>query len=351
MAVLCKLAYPQRYKACTWELSDDQEGREPWLDHFANHVVPTLEHVVDQYSPQQPETLEQFRTEYLAGIEQRRTNPEAFRPLSILSLDAFRDGLLRRYGWNDPYEKVKRREDDAAVRLFPQVVAELDAHDMPERIESLIRGVFAGNIFDMGCAASIQLYQKQGLDFFGTRRQLPRRPWLSDTFELLSGRFADGLSPYKQVLFFLDNAGADMVLGCIPLARQIALWGSRVVFAVNDTASLNDVTVPQVHRVLGELSERDSTVRRLVKQNRFAVVGSGNDAPLIDLSRISEECNEAARMSDFIILEGMGRAVESNYQTQFCCDVLKIAMLKDPMVARRLGGKTFDVICRFEPGD
>ncbi len=351
MAVLCKLRYPAKYRPCTWELTDDPEVREHWVDHFMRHIDTTLQHVTEQYGPQPADVVECFRKEYLAGLKDRRNNPDKYRPLTILRLDAFRDGALRRFNWPDAYEKVKRTEDNAAVRLFPQVVAELDAHAMPERIEALVRGVFAGNIFDMGCAATVQHYQKHGLDFFGTRCTLPRRPWLSDTFDLLASRFADGVSPYRQVLFLVDNAGADLVLGCVPLARQLALWGSRVVLAANDLPSLNDVTVPELSRVLRELSERDSTLRRLLKTDRIAAVGTGNDAPLIDLSRISDECNRAAAGSDFVILHGMGRAIETNYEAQFSCDVLKIAMIKDEMVARRLGGKNFDVVCRFEPAD
>ncbi len=351
MAVLCKLAYPKKYRACTWELTDDPEGREHWLSHFMRQVDSTLEHVFQQYGPQTPARIEQFRTEYLSGLQERRTNPDKFRPLTILGLDELRDGSLRRFNWPDPYEKIKGTEDTAAIRLFPQVVAELDAHAMPERIEALIRGVFAGNIFDMGTAATVQHYQKYGMDFFGTRRSLPRRPWLSDTFDLLAARFADGLSPYKQVLFLVDNAGADLVLGCIPLVRQLALWGSRVVIAANDQPSLNDVTMPELKQVVRDLSERDSALCRLLRTDRIATVSTGNDAPLIDLADISEECNSVAQKSDFLIIEGMGRAVESNYETQFTCDVLKIALLKDEMVARRLGGKMFDVVCRFEPAD
>ncbi len=351
MAVLCKLRYPDKYKPCTWDLADDPEGREHWVGHFMRHIETTLQHVADQYGPQPPEVVDRFRKEYLGGLQQRRANPDAFKPFTILALDELRDGALRRFNWPDAYENVKRTEDDAAVRLFPQVVAELDAHAMPERVEALLRGVFAGNVFDLGSAATARHYHKHGLDFFGTRCTLPRRPWLSDTFDLFASRLADGASPYKQVLFFVDNAGADLVLGCIPLARQLALWGSRVVLAANDLPSLNDVTLPELKRVLRELSERDSALRRLLKTDRIAAIGTGTDAPLIDLSKISDECNRAAAKSDLVILEGMGRAVESNYDAQFSCDVLKIAMVKDEMVARRLGGKNFDVVCRFEPAD
>jgi hypothetical protein len=43
----------------------------------------------------------------------------------------------------------------------------------------------------------------------------------------------------------------------------------------------------------------------------------------------------------------MGRGVESNFAAEFTCDALNIAMVKDHMVAKRMGGKVYDVVCRF----
>jgi hypothetical protein len=48
-----------------------------------------------------------------------------------------------------------------------------------------------------------------------------------------------------------------------------------------------------------------------------------------------------------VILEGMGRGVESNLDAVFSCESLNIAMIKDEAVARRHGGKLYDVVCRF----
>ena len=45
----------------------------------------------------------------------------------------------------------------------------------------------------------------------------------------------------------------------------------------------------------------------------------------------------------------MGRAVETNLHAKFTVDTLKIALIKDEMVAKRRGGKMFDTICRFDP--
>lgn len=86
----------------------------------------------------------------------------------------------------------------------------------------------------------------------------------------------------------------------------------------------------------------------LRSDDRIATVASGCGAPLIDLTDVSDACNDAARDADLIILEGMGRGIESNYHVRFTCDVLKIALLKDKQVAHRLGGDLYEQVCRFE---
>ena len=35
-------------------------------------------------------------------------------------------------------------------------------------------------------------------------------------------------SPYKRVVMFVDNAGADVVLGMLPLARELLKMGAEV---------------------------------------------------------------------------------------------------------------------------
>ena len=40
------------------------------------------------------------------------------------------------------------------------------------------------------------------------------------------------MSPYKRVIMFVDNAGADVVLGMLPFARELLRMGSEVGRAV-----------------------------------------------------------------------------------------------------------------------
>jgi uncharacterized protein with ATP-grasp and redox domains len=79
----------------------------------------------------------------------------------------------------------------------------------------------------------------------------------------------------------------------------------------------------------------------------ISIVSTGTGEPLIDLSGVSGELNDAARGAGLVVLEGMGRGVESNLDAAFSCDALNLAMLKDAAVAKRVGGKVYDVVCRF----
>ena len=53
------------------------------------------------------------------------------------------------------------------------------------------------------------------------------------------------------------------------------------------------------------------------------------------------------RDADLVVLEGMGRGVESNLMAEFSCDAINLAMIKDFIIAKRLNGKLYDVVCRF----
>ena len=54
--------------------------------------------------------------------------------------------------------------------------------------------------------------------------------------------------------------------------------------------------------------------------------------------------------ADFIVLEGMGRGIETNLRARFSCDALRVGMIKHPEVAAALGGRMYDCVVRFERG-
>ena len=73
--------------------------------------------------------------------------------------------------------------------------------------------------------------------------------------DLLVARLASG-PPYRKALIFVDNAGADVVLGVLPLARELTRRGTQVVLAANELPSINDITFAELDALLPAIGER-----------------------------------------------------------------------------------------------
>jgi len=52
--------------------------------------------------------------------------------------------------------------------------------------------------------------------------------------------------------------------------------------------------------------------------------------------------------ADLIVLEGMGRAIHTNFYTPFACDVVKLAVVKNHWLATQLGGDMYSVVFKYE---
>ena len=69
-----------------------------------------------------------------------------------------------------------------------------------------LRGVFAGNIFDLGAASSAALYDKNNgasSSFSATRDGLLPRPWAVDDFDQIVAHVTASQIPYSKVLMFV----------------------------------------------------------------------------------------------------------------------------------------------------
>ena len=137
----------------------------------------------------------------------------------------------------------------------------------------------------------------------------------------------------------------------MPLARELSLEGTRIVLAANEHAVLNDVTADETVDLVERLAAQDADLAALIRAEMFEVVSTGNDIALLDLADVSDELNEAAEDAELVILEGMGRAIESNFDAQFKVDALHLATLKDPDIAARLGGEVLDCVCKYTPAE
>jgi len=353
MSHFCLIKEPAAYLAHDWDLIADAASRPYWLDHFAAHFTETLNHASKQYGRPAAKKIESARRAFAQTIEALRSDPASLPGgrLNIVELCRAREKVLREHGLADPFGHIKRRENASAVELYGQVVRRLHAMSGRDKWLHLIQSVFAGNVFDLGSAATMHLAHEP-TDFLATAEDTKPRPWFVDDFDRLADDLPDAPpTKWTKAVVFVDNAGSDFILGIMPLVREFALYGTQVVLAANELPSLNDMTVDETIEVLENLAAVDPDLAALIQGELFQVVSSGNDIPLIDLSNVSDELNEAAADADLVILEGMGRSVETNFDAEFTVDAIWLALLKDEKVASHFGAGLFDCVCKYVPVD
>lgn len=347
LAPFVKLADPTTYQACGWDLSEDHDARAYWVAFFKRHVETILKLGVEAATARGESIESAQRRADACLVEYRRTFDDFlvrrhdFGRVTILTIDQWRERILRAHGFTDAFIDLKDRENGRMLPLLPTVCAQIDSLEGEAQLRAVIEGVFAGNIFDMGAEATAKAFLGHSPDFFTTRSTLPPRPWLIDDYDALSARLLSHV--HRKAVFFIDNAGSDFLLGALPMIRWLAKRGTRVVLAANERPTLNDMTIADVRAWWPRIVQTEPSFASLP----IELVSTGTGDPLIDLSLVSQELNDASADADLVVLEGMGRGVESNLNAEFSCDALNLAMLKDQMVAKRHGGKVFDVVCRF----
>lgn len=359
MTVFPLLADPQNYVACQWDLRPEPQLRAYWLGLFRSHFGSLLTEAeleaADRGEPvaQTRGKCERAEHQFMAYLDKIERDPEsAGARLDILTICLAREDALRAAEIDDPYRLAKHTQNEAALEVLPSLLRELDAMAADQRTDRLVRGIFAGNIFDMGATRTNELFKAGGkVDFRDTLGKLKERPWAHDDLDAFVARFIGGPA-YKRALLFVDNAGPDVLLGMMPLARELLLRGTSVLLTANASPALNDVTIDELSGLVRRIAGWDRPMADAFHDGRLALVSSGNAAPLIDLTRISFDlANDVkANAVDLVVIEGMGRAVESNWQAKFTCDVIKVAMIKDWGVAHTMGWEVYDLVFKYEAG-
>jgi uncharacterized protein with ATP-grasp and redox domains len=136
----------------------------------------------------------------------------------------------------------------------------------------------------------------------------------------------------------------------LPLARELVRRGTTVVLAANEVPAINDITAAELEALLPRISAADHVLCKAIATRRLVVVSSGSDLPVIDLRRVSSELAAACMDADLVVLEGMGRSIETNLNVRMAVDWMNLGMVKHPEVAAAMGGRMYDVVCQFRRG-
>ena len=389
------LKVPERYEPNVLDILESREEREYWLDALHKLNPGLLEKAVasESVSPGAHNTKKSdahkrakaFCFAFSTHLNRLRDEPAAYGRIGLSELLEMREECLRAFGFKDVYSGIKQQENAAALAVLPDLLAELDELHEEQRALALIEGVLAGNIFDWGSQSCVDLY-KNGtiLEIYRNVRSSIARPWAVDYFDDFRKAWLGMVKQqstclarqkqnecassahhrrYNKALFFCDNSGADVVLGIIPFARELLRQGTDVCLVANSLPAINDVTADEMGDVVRHAAQKCELISHAIargcgqdpgnKSNvgKLTVCASGSGSPCLDFRRVSHDLCEATRGVDLIILEGMGRAVNTNWKTKFSCDTLKLAMIKNSRLAQKLfQGKIYDCVCKFEAG-
>ncbi|XGW33023.1 hypothetical protein V3C99_017492 [Haemonchus contortus] len=344
----------QVYKPDVADLNLDCEAREFWLRTFENSVDNVMKKAVEsqENSESAVRRVQVFREKFLKQLMVIREKPFAYGNSNVRNLLDLREQLLNEQNFDDSYLSQKTLENAAALKDLPSLLKSIDeVHGNDERLLRVASGLLAGNVFDWGAQKVIEMMESsKGLSFSAAVSSLPSRPWLIDSFD----EFQSSLNskPYNCAAIFVDNSGADFILGVIPFARELLRRGSRVIIVSNLSPALNDLTYPEMMEMVPHLRKVDESLNEAIASGRLTFEHSGQSSPCLDLRRVNSVLNRRVLEEhvDLIVIEGMGRALHTNLHAQFICDSLKAAVIKTQWLADRMGGEIFSVVFKFERG-
>ena len=187
-------------------------GRTHWVNFFKRHLETILKLGIEAAAARQMDKdditarVEACRNEFIRFFDSFAADPNnparwGVDRVTILTLDQWRDQLLRKHGFVDAFIDLKNRENEKALPFFSTVCKQIDSLSDEEQFKAIIEGVFAGNIFDMGAEATAKAYLHAGPDFFATRQTLTKRPWLVDDYDAATDRFVNGPCPSQGCVF------------------------------------------------------------------------------------------------------------------------------------------------------
>lgn len=342
---------PSSYVPDTMDLTEDAMAREYWLTCFED----ALEGVAKRAIASQPDAkdavdrAEKFQQKYWNKLQTLRHQPFAYGSLTVRSLLDTREHCLNEFNFPDPYSKVKQKENDIALKYYQKVIRSLDTLGWEEKQFALVKGLLAGNVFDWGAKAVSEVLESDPeFGFEEAKKKLQARPWLVDTCSAWIERLKG--PPHKCALIFVDNSGIDIILGVFPFVRELLSRGTEVILACNSGPALNDVTYNESLIVTERIADMDTIIQSALQDERLILVQTGSSSPCLDLSRLDKSLATLVkeRSTDLVVIEGMGRAIHTNYYAVLQCESLKLAVIKNSWLAERLGGKIFSVVFKYE---
>ncbi|KAI8320013.1 fumble-domain-containing protein [Martensiomyces pterosporus] len=341
------------YQPDTVDLSKDLKQQEYWISAMEKNTHGLLDLAENGTLSCGRDTrvkMESFVALYLKHLRRLRERPHAYGPMSVRTLLGLREQCLHEVGLEDIFASVKRRETDDALEALPNAIAQTDAiSDEHERLRTLLHNVLAGNMFDWGSTSLRDMLADGNLNFDQARDKVNRPSRFNNADEFIGPLLNGERQGYQRAVIFVDNSGADVCLGVLPLARYLVATNTHVVLAANSRPALNDVTERELADIVRRAAKLDSIISMAVSERRLEVCGTGSGGPCLDLRKLDERLVRHCQGADLMVIVGMGRAIHSNYRARFTCDSLKLAVFKNQMAADAANAEIYDALCLYAP--
>ncbi|KAF5405985.1 Type II pantothenate kinase [Paragonimus heterotremus] len=353
------LEAPTHYVPDTWDLTQDSEARAYWLSCLESGVERHRLKAEESQAGTMPDASErsrQYSERYCAYLHELGQNPSCSGVLTVRCLLSAQQHFLREFGFGDAFAMQKKLENRSALLALPARLQYLSGLSWEERQFTLIRGLLAGNLFDWGAAEVLKFFSEAPTDKLGvpllesTLAQIPPRPWLIDDYDEWIEAIRLDRRAYRCMLIFCDNSGPDVILGVLPFALEFLSRGTKVILAANSGPAINDVTFQELEILLRLIASHEPVVREALSSGRLLVAENGQSSPCLDLRLTASTLVQLIKreLVDLVVIEGMGRAVHTNLHARFRVDCLKVAVIKNAWLARRLGGKLYSVVFKFQ---
>lgn len=89
--------------------------------------------------------------------------------------------------------------------------------------------------------------------------------------------------PYQKIAIFIDNSGVDIVLGILPLAREMLRQGSKIILCANSAPALNDVTHSELIVLLRHAAAICPIISRGLNDGTLKSMETAQGGPCLDL--------------------------------------------------------------------
>ncbi|XP_015524756.1 4'-phosphopantetheine phosphatase isoform X1 [Neodiprion virginianus] len=343
---------PSTYNPDTMDLVQDKEARDYWLQCFEESVDKFIARAVmsQPQSPTAQDRAVKLKEKYINRLHYLHVEPFAYGALTVRTLLDTIEHCMKEFDFPDPYLHQKKNENEQALQHLQERITAIDQLEGSAKVEALIMGVLSGNMFDWGAKEVAAIMETTDFGFKEAQSKIPGRPWLVDCLDAWIERL-EKCPPHKCAAIFVDNSGVDIILGILPFARDLLQRGTKVILCANSAPALNDVTYPELVVTLRNAAKICNVIKKAIKERRLIAMETAQAGPCLDLSRLNLDlCLAMVRNSvDLMVIEGMGRSLHTNLHAKMKCECLKLAVVKNRWLARRLGGDMYAVICKYEP--